>query len=153
MILKRTCFLSIGSNVGRRLVHLRRAVLCMPDVVGVSSVYETEPLGGPAGQRAYLNAVVALFTDLRVREVLETCRQLESAAGRVRSVRWGPRTLDVDILLVGDEHCLEDDLVVPHPRMWERRFVLEPLGELAPELLPEGWQDHVAGKVTRVARL
>ncbi len=128
-------------------------MLCLPDVFAVSSVYETEPLGGPQGQRDYLNAVVALLTALPARALLEVGQELEAAAGRARGVRWGPRTLDVDVLLVGDEQHQDDDLVVPHPRMWERRFVLEPLGELAPELLPEGWRDRVAGGVTRVARL
>ncbi len=124
-------YLGLGSNLGDRRAHLRAAVAAIPDVADVSPVYETDPVGGPAGQSAYLNLVVALDTDLSPRELLELARALEEAAGRVRTERDGPRTLDVDVLLVGDLHVDEPDLVVPHPRMWERRFVLAPLADLA----------------------
>jgi 2-amino-4-hydroxy-6-hydroxymethyldihydropteridine diphosphokinase len=117
---------------------LQGALDSLPDVVAVSSVYETDPVGGPAGQGPYLNAVVELDTGRSPRELLEIGRSLEDAAGRVRAERFGPRTLDVDVLLVGDLVIDEDDLVVPHPRMWERAFVLVPLAELAPELVPAG---------------
>ncbi len=129
-------FLALGSNLGDRLAHLRGAVAAMPDVVGVSRVYETAPVGGPE-QGQYLNAVVELDTDLTPRELLDLCHRLEDAAGRVRAERWGPRTLDVDVLLVGDVVVDEPDLQVPHPRLWERAFVLVPLADLAPELVPE----------------
>jgi 2-amino-4-hydroxy-6-hydroxymethyldihydropteridine diphosphokinase len=109
----------------------------LPDVVAVSPVYETDPVGGPAGQDAYLNAVVELDTDLDPRSLLELAHRLEAAAGRVREERWGPRTLDVDVLLVGDLEIDEPDLQVPHPRMWNRDFVLVPLQDLAPDLVPE----------------
>ena len=98
-------------------------------------VYETEPVGGPDGQPPYLNLVVELSTDLSPRRLLEVAHELEAAAGRERAERFGPRTLDVDILLVGDEVVDEPDLTVPHPRMHERRFVLVPLADLAPDLL------------------
>jgi 2-amino-4-hydroxy-6-hydroxymethyldihydropteridine diphosphokinase len=124
-------YLGLGSNLGDRRAHLRAAVAALPDVAAVSPVYETEPVGGPAGQSPYLNVVVALDTDLSPRELLEVGRQLESAAARVRAEPNGPRTLDVDVLLVGDLTVHDDDLVVPHPRMWERRFVLAPLADLA----------------------
>ena len=150
---KRLAYLSVGSNLGCRMGHLRRAVLAMPDVVGVSRVYETEPVGGPKGQRAYLNAVIALFTDLSARSLLQIAQELEHAAGRVRTVRWGARTLDVDVLLVGAERHNDRDLVVPHPRMWERRFVLEPLYELAPELASVGLGGNVVGSVRVAGRL
>ena len=130
-------FLSLGSNQGDRWAHLRRAVAGLPDVVAVSPVYETAPVGGPSGQGAFLNAVVELETELGPRQLLEAGRRLEEAAGRVRAERWGPRTLDVDVLLVGDLAVHEPDLEVPHPRMWERAFVLVPLRDLAPELVPE----------------
>src|SRR5207244_1290766 len=90
----------------------------------------------PADQPPFLNCVVELHTDLTPRQLLELAQQLERAAHRVRTERWGPRTLDVDVLLVGDLTVNEPDLVVPHPRMWERDFVLRPLRDLAPELVP-----------------
>lgn len=130
-------FLGVGSNLGDRWAYLRRAVAGMPDVVAVSPVYETAPVGGPAGQGAFLNCVVELDTDLSPQELLEVCRRLEAEAERVRMERWGPRTLDVDVLLVGDLRVDEPDLVVPHPRMWERAFVLVPLHDLAPDLVPD----------------
>lgn len=133
----RRVFLSLGSNVGDRRHHLREAVASLPGVVAVSPVYETDPVGGPPGQAKYLNCVVELSCALTPRQLLGICHRLESAAGRVRTERWGPRTLDVDILLVGDLVVDDGDLVVPHPRMRQRRFVLEPLRDLAPELVPD----------------
>jgi 2-amino-4-hydroxy-6-hydroxymethyldihydropteridine diphosphokinase len=130
-------FLALGSNLGDREAFIRQAVAALPDVVAVSPVYETDPVGGPTGQGPYLNAVVELDTDLSPRELLDWCHRLEDAAGRVRTERWGPRTLDVDVLLVGDLVVDEPDLTVPHPRMWERDFVLRPLADLAPELVQE----------------
>jgi 2-amino-4-hydroxy-6-hydroxymethyldihydropteridine diphosphokinase len=124
-------YLGLGSNLGDRRAHLRGAVAAIPDVVAVSPVYETDPVGGPPGQSPYLNLVVALETDLSPRELLELAGSLEEGAGRVRGERDGPRTLDVDVLLVGHLTVDEPDLVVPHPRMWERRFVLAPLADLA----------------------
>jgi 2-amino-4-hydroxy-6-hydroxymethyldihydropteridine diphosphokinase len=104
-------------------------------VIAVSPVYETEPVGGPE-QPDYLNAVVAVETDRTPRQLLEVAQRLEHQAGRVRGERWGPRTLDVDVLLVGDEHVDEPDLVVPHPRLFERAFVMVPLADLDPMLAP-----------------
>lgn len=124
-------YLGLGSNLGDRRAHLRAAVAALPDVVAVSPVYETEPVGGPPGQAPYLNVVVALETELSPRQLLEAGRRLEEGAGRVRTEPDGPRTLDVDVLLVGDLTVRDPDLVVPHPRMWERRFVLAPLADLA----------------------
>ncbi len=146
-------FLGLGSNVGDRRAVLRRAVASLPDVVAVSPVYETEPVGGPPGQGRFLNLVVELSTERTPRALLELGARLEAAAGRVRAERWGPRPLDVDVLLVGDEKVAEPDLVVPHPRMWERRFVLAPLADLAPELVPEGWETRVSGEVDRLGTL
>jgi 2-amino-4-hydroxy-6-hydroxymethyldihydropteridine diphosphokinase len=88
-------------------------------------------VGGPADQSPYLNLVVELDTDRSPRDLLDVARALEAAAGRIRTEPDGPRTLDVDILLVGDLTVQDDDLVVPHPRMWQRRFVLAPLADLA----------------------
>lgn len=127
--------------MGDRWANLRAGVAGLPGVVAVSGVYETEPVGGPADQPAYLNAVVELETSLSPRALLEAGRRLEEAAGRVRGERWGPRTLDVDVLLVGDLVIDGPDLQVPHPRMRERAFVLVPLHDLDPDLAgerPEG---------------
>lgn len=129
-------FLGLGSNLGDRWANLRAAVDALPDVVAVSPVYETDPVGGPEGQGPYLNCVAMLITDRTPRQLLSLCRELEAAAGRARGERWGARTLDVDVLLVGDARVDEPDLTVPHPRMWERAFVLVPLHDLAPDLAP-----------------
>jgi 2-amino-4-hydroxy-6-hydroxymethyldihydropteridine diphosphokinase len=131
----RRAFLALGSNLGDRRHHLAAAVAGIPDVVAVSPVYETDPVGGPSGQGAFLNCVVELRTTRTPRELLILAQAAEAAARRVRLERWGPRTLDVDVLLVGDETVDEPDLTVPHPRMWSRGFVLVPLGDLAPELV------------------
>lgn len=121
--------------MGDRRAYIRGAVDRLPDVVAVSHLYETDPVGGPPGQGAFLNCVVELRTARTPRELLAVAQAAEAAAERVRAERWGPRTLDVDVLLVGDEVVDEPDLTVPHPRMWERGFVLVPLADLAPELV------------------
>ena len=146
-------YLGLGANLGDRRATLRRAVAALPDLVAVSPVYETEPVGGPSGQPPYLNLVARLDTDRSPRQLLELARDLEAAAGRVRRVRHGPRTLDVDVLLVGDLTVDEPDLVVPHPRMWERRFVLAPLADLAPELVPPGLLARAGGSVVVLGTL
>jgi 2-amino-4-hydroxy-6-hydroxymethyldihydropteridine diphosphokinase len=146
-------FLGLGSNLGDRWAYLREAVASLPDVAAVSPVYETSPVGGPEGQGPYLNCVVELSTELSPRELLEVAQRLEAAAVRERGERWGPRTLDVDVLLVDDLTVDEPDLVVPHPRIWERRFVVAPLADLAPELVPEGWEARLAGDVTPAGRI
>jgi len=141
-------FLGLGSNLGDREALLRRAVEQLPDVVAVSPLYETDPVGGPE-QGAFLNLVVELDTERSPRQLLQLCQELEADAQRIRIERWGPRTLDVDVLLVGDLIVDEPDLVVPHPRLWERRFVLAPLADLAPELVPP---DRLAAAVGDVRR-
>lgn len=146
-------FLGLGSNLGDREDHLRRALAALPDLVAVSPVYETVPLGGPSGQGLYLNLVAELDTDRTPRELLASAHELEEAAARVRTVRNGPRTLDVDVLLVGDLVVDEPDLVVPHPRLWERRFVVEPLADLAPELVPPSVRIASGGEVRRLGML
>ncbi|CAN5232337.1 2-amino-4-hydroxy-6-hydroxymethyldihydropteridinediphosphokinase [soil metagenome] len=130
--------LSLGSNLGDRDAHLAGALEALR-AVGlhrVSQVYETEPVGGPH-QEAFLNVVAELDTDLSLRELLAVCHRLEAAAGRVRDDRWGPRTLDVDIVWADGISIDAPDLKVPHPRMYERRFVLAPLRELAPDLVTD----------------
>ncbi len=131
----RRAFLALGSNLGDRWAYLRGGLAALADLVAVSPVYETGAVGGPPGQGPYLNLVAELRTAASPRDLLAVARSAEAAAGRTRHERWGPRTLDVDILLVGDLVVQEPDLVVPHPRMWERGFVLVPLADLAPELV------------------
>lgn len=126
-------FLGLGSNIGDRRTTLRTAIGAIPELVAVSPVYETEPVGGPE-QGPFLNIVAELDTTKSPDELLALCQELEQAAGRVRVVRWGPRSLDVDVLLVGDLKVDTDRLTVPHPRMTERNFVMVPLLDLAPEL-------------------
>lgn len=149
----RRVLLGLGSNLGHRRRHLKEAVDSLPGVRAVSGVYETDPVGGPPAQDKYLNLVVAIESSASARELLGMCHRLESAAGRVRGERWGPRPLDIDILWIDGEQVHEPDLEVPHPRMWERRFVLVPLADIAPELLPDGWEDSVDGWVTPVEPL
>ena len=132
----RRALLGLGSNLGDRVEYLRQAVAAIPDVVAVSDAYETDPVGG-VEQEPFLNIVVELDTELSPRALLEVCREREQAADRVRVIRWGPRTLDVDVLWVDGETVDEADLEVPHPRMFERAFVLIPLADLAPDLVPD----------------
>ncbi len=140
-------YLGLGSNMGDRRGYLELAVEQLRSVdadLRVSPLYETAPLGGPEGQGNYLNCVVRLETGLSPRQLLDLAHRLERSAGRVRTVRNGPRTLDVDVLLVGDLQVSDPDLVVPHPRMSERGFVLAPLEDLDPSRVPPGWRDRLA---------
>lgn len=145
-------FLGLGSNLGDRHRLLREAVAALPDVVAVSPVYETDPVGGP-DQGPYLNVVVQLETRLDPKGLLAVAREREAAADRVRDQRWGPRTLDVDILWVEGVEVHEPDLEVPHPRMWQRRFVLAPLHDLAPDLVDEAAVEAADGDVRLVGPL
>jgi len=152
----RRAFIGLGSNLGDRRAYLERAVEGLRaggDVVAVSPLYETEPVGGPEDQGVFLNVVVELATSDTPRRLLERCQALEAAAARVRTVRWGPRTLDADVLLVEGLSADEADLTVPHPRMWERRFVLQPLADLAPDLVTPEAVSASGGDVNRVGRL
>jgi 2-amino-4-hydroxy-6-hydroxymethyldihydropteridine diphosphokinase len=148
----RRAYLGIGSNLGDRLARLQSAVEGLAadpgvSVVAVSPVYETAPVGGPP-QADYLNAVVAIDTALSARGLLELAQQLEAAAERVRVERWGARTLDVDVLLIENERVVEPDLVVPHPRIAERAFVLVPLADLDPTWRSRVPPDHADVRAT-----
>jgi 2-amino-4-hydroxy-6-hydroxymethyldihydropteridine diphosphokinase len=132
-------YLALGSNLGDRAAYLQFALDELAtaadiDVVAVSRVYETAPVGGPP-QDSFLNAVVAADTTLDPRALLALAQQIERGAERVPAERWGPRTLDVDVLLYGDVELDDPVLTIPHPRMWERGFVLAPLRDVAPELV------------------
>jgi len=129
---------ALGSNLGDRRAHLERAVRALERTPGVvvlrrSRWHETAPVGGPAGQGAYLNGALLVETTIGPRELLAELTRLEARAGRQREVPHGPRTLDLDLLYFGDERCDAPDLTLPHPRMEERLFVLEPLAEIAPD--------------------
>ena len=137
-----TAYLALGSNVGDRRAHLQTA-LDELDPIDISQVYETDPIGGPPGQEPYLNIVIRLRTDLSPIELLRTCKAIVMAASAGERDPWAPRTLDIDILLYDNLELESDELVLPHPRMWERRFVLQPLADLAPELLPSDWEYQV----------
>jgi 2-amino-4-hydroxy-6-hydroxymethyldihydropteridine diphosphokinase len=143
----RRALVALGSNLGDRLDHLQRAVDGLAGRAGVrveavSRVFETDPIGPE--QPDYLNAVVHLTTTLSPRELLAAGQHEEARAHRVRAEHWGPRTLDVDVLVVEGETVDEPDLQVPHPRLHERLFVLIPLADVAPDLVPPAAQDAVA---------
>jgi 2-amino-4-hydroxy-6-hydroxymethyldihydropteridine diphosphokinase len=130
--------LALGSNLGNRFQILQGAMDVLFDAPGLefvraSPVYETDPVGGPPGQDPYLNAVVIAETTLEPRTLLERAMSVENAFGRVRAERWGPRTLDVDLIVVGDIVRDDPDLTLPHPRAHERAFVLAPWADADPE--------------------
>jgi 2-amino-4-hydroxy-6-hydroxymethyldihydropteridine diphosphokinase len=126
-------YVGLGANLGDREATIRAAVAELPGVVAVSSLRETDPVG-ITEQPRFLNGVAALETELTPRELLDVLLAVERRLGRERRQRWGPRTIDLDLLLYGDEVIDDDGLTVPHPRLHERRFVLEPLADLAPVL-------------------
>jgi 2-amino-4-hydroxy-6-hydroxymethyldihydropteridine diphosphokinase len=139
--------LALGSNLGDRLANLQGGVdaLCAGpglDQVAVSPVYETAPVGGPA-QPDYLNAVLVAATSLPARGILDRARAAEAAAGRVRGERWGARTLDVDVIVYGNQASADPELTLPHPRAHERAFVLAPWHDVDPDAVIPGW-----GRVT-----
>lgn len=135
-------YLSLGSNLGDRKAQLQEAVRLLqtnPSIsnIKMSSIYETAPVGY-LDQHAFLNLVIRLETSLSPLELLDICQEIEQALHRERLVRWGPRTVDLDVLLYGQEQLGTERLTIPHPRMYERAFVLVPLQELMPSLiLPE----------------
>lgn len=135
------CFVGLGSNVGDRLANLRAAVTALARTDGIevartSSVYETDPVGPP--QPDFLNAVVEVETSLGPAELLQTLKAIERELGRTPSERWGPREIDLDLLLYGDASSSSDELTVPHPEISRRAFVLVPLAEIAPHAVVDG---------------
>ncbi|MDK8176570.1 2-amino-4-hydroxy-6-hydroxymethyldihydropteridine pyrophosphokinase [Staphylococcus sp. HMSC072B07] len=140
-------FLGLGSNVGDRENQLKEAIRLLDEqsgikVVKVSSFYETEPVGY-VDQPDFLNLCVEIQTELSPKAVLERGLAIEQQLHRVRKERWGPRTLDIDILLYGDQIIEEQDLTIPHPRMTERAFVLIPLQEIAPNKIEPRTQTKI----------
>jgi 2-amino-4-hydroxy-6-hydroxymethyldihydropteridine diphosphokinase len=137
-------YLGLGANLGDRHASLEHAIESLgwgdTSAVARSAVYETEPVGGPADQPWFLNQVIAVETSLGARGLFERCQAVEAALGRVRDTdeRWGPRTIDIDVLLFGSEVVDEPGLSIPHPLLLERAFVLVPLAEIAPDLAIPG---------------
>jgi 2-amino-4-hydroxy-6-hydroxymethyldihydropteridine diphosphokinase len=130
--------LALGSNLGERFNNLQGAVSTLADtpevvVVGVSPVYETKPVGGPEDARDFLNAVVAIDTTLSAHTLLERCLAVEDAFDRERGERNAPRTLDVDLIVLGERIADDEDLRLPHPRAHERAFVLKPWADIEPD--------------------
>lgn len=132
-------YLGLGSNLGDRLATMQSAVARLdahPHIIldretDLSCLYETAPVGGPPGQGPYLNSAVGVVTTLSPHELLRAILSIEDALGRVRTERWGDRSIDVDLLLYANVTCTGADLSLPHPRLHQRRFVLEPLSEIA----------------------
>lgn len=134
------CYIGIGSNLGSRLENIRQAIAFLKMERGIkiekcSPLYETRPCAGPPGQRDYLNLALEVSTRLAPHELLRCLKKIEKAAGRKpRKKRWAPREIDLDILLCGRRVISSKNLIIPHPRMHERRFVLKPLFDIAPRL-------------------
>lgn len=139
-------YLSIGTNIGERYKNLQHAIRLLRDIEGVvvvriSSVYETAAVGF-TDQADFLNIAVYVKTVLSSEEMLEVCQSIETELGRVREFRWGPRIIDLDILLYNYENIETESLIIPHPRMYERAFVLVPLVDITPT--PENKQLQLA---------
>jgi 2-amino-4-hydroxy-6-hydroxymethyldihydropteridine diphosphokinase len=131
-------YIALGSNISNRFSHLKSAIELLENhpsitLVKSSSIYETEPVGY-INQQSFLNMVLYVKTNLEARELLAVTQRIEEQCGRKRDIRWGPRTIDLDILLFDQENMVMDDLLIPHPRMWERAFVMVPLMEVYPSL-------------------
>jgi len=144
-----SAYIGLGSNVGDRLSWLQESIDRLQRargvrVVAVSSVYESEPVGGPPGQGRFLNAAVEVHTTLSPDKLLETLHATEAALGRTRTERWGPRIIDLDLLLFGDRVHRSSAVRVPHEALNERVFVLAPLADLSPSL-----RDPVTGRSVR----
>jgi 2-amino-4-hydroxy-6-hydroxymethyldihydropteridine diphosphokinase len=137
---KRKGFLSLGSNLGDRRENLKKAIAALGErvkIIRASRIYETAPVG-LTEQSDFLNLVMEIETDLPARELLQAVKAIEQTLGRQAGPRWGPRVIDIDILLLGEENIVEEGLKIPHPHMTERAFVMVPLAELAPNLLLGG---------------
>lgn len=133
--------IALGSNLGDRIGFLEFAIERLGDsVVAQSEVFETDPVGGPLDQGAYLNMVVVIETELDPYALLRWLHRIEADAGRERTVHWGPRTLDLDVLFFDDVVIEGGNLAIPHPRYSERRFVLAPLSQVRPDRCPQGWE-------------
>lgn len=132
--MENTAYISLGSNMGDRYNYIMQAINHLDDhpdidVVNRSSIYETDPVGYE-DQDLFLNMVIEVKTQLKPHELLDICMEIEQILGRKREIKWGPRTIDLDILLYNQENIETEKLIVPHPRMLERAFVMVPLLEI-----------------------
>ncbi|TYR78227.1 2-amino-4-hydroxy-6-hydroxymethyldihydropteridine diphosphokinase [Priestia megaterium] len=137
--MEKTSFIALGSNIEDRMSYLEKGISCLNDheqikVVSMSSVYETAPVGYTE-QADFLNMVVEIRTTLSPLDLLDYLQEVERKQGRKREIVWGPRTLDLDILLYNEENIKSERLVIPHPHMTERAFVMVPLCEIADDLI------------------
>jgi 2-amino-4-hydroxy-6-hydroxymethyldihydropteridine diphosphokinase len=154
-----TAYLALGSNLGDRLLHLQRAVQLLDDRKGIrvdspdgiASVWESSPVGAGEPQPDYLNTAVRITTTLSPGDLLLACLDVEQDLGRVRAKPGEARTIDVDVLLYSDKIVREDPITVPHPRLHERRFVLEPLCEIGPDVVHPVLH-HTIGELTQERR-
>lgn len=136
-------YLGVGSNLNDPAAQVRQAFRALAELsasrlIACSPLYRSAPLGGPPDQPDYVNAVAALDTTLSAEALLDALQAIENQQGRVRTVRWGPRTLDLDLLLYGSRQSADPQLTLPHPRLQERDFVLYPLCDVAPDLILPG---------------
>jgi 2-amino-4-hydroxy-6-hydroxymethyldihydropteridine diphosphokinase len=138
-----TAYIGLGTNIGDRYQYLVQAIDLLAEtplikLINISSVYETDPVGYE-DQDLFLNMVIEVKTDLSAEQLLANCMRIEQNLGRKREIRWGPRTIDLDILLYNQENIETEKLVVPHPRMLERAFVIVPLLEICPDIKIPGF--------------
>jgi len=150
-----TVYLGLGANLGKRRETIEAALARLAEhpairVRAVSGLIETEPVGGPPGQPNYLNGAAAIETDLEPAALLAELKRIESDLGRRRGPRWGPREIDLDILLYGDIVLDTPGLTIPHRRLRERRFVLEPLAQIAPDAIDPATGLTVRGLLARL---
>ncbi len=150
-------FISLGGNVGDRYARLSLAIEAIANIEGVhlskvSDFVETKPAGGPTNQGAFLNGAVEVATSLSAESMLLALNAIEAAAGRDRSIRWGPRTLDLDLLLFGQRVIHTRYLQIPHPRLAIRRFVLGPLASIAPEFVEPITGETIASLLSNLDR-
>ncbi len=141
-------YIGLGSNLGLREKNIATALNALQttkeiDVVKVSGLYENKAVGGPPDQPDFINAAAHVRTTLSPERLLAVCLNVESSLGRKRDIPWGPRTIDLDILFYDDEILSTSELTIPHPLLHERRFVLEPLAEIAPELIHPAMEETV----------
>ena len=146
-------YIGFGSNIGDRLVHIQNAIQTLSKTEGItlqkiSSLYKTDPVGYEA-QAQFLNGVAAIHTTLSPLSLLHTLKDIETAIGRKHRIRWGPREIDLDILIYGDLCVQTEKLVVPHPEMHLRGFVLVPLAEIAPDLVHPVFQVSIQTLLNR----
>ena len=147
-------YIGFGSNIGDRLAHIQNAIHALAETEGItlqkiSSVYQTDPVGYET-QAQFLNGVAAIETHLPPLSLLRTLKDIEASVGRQHRIRWGPREIDLDILIYGDMCLQTEQLVIPHPEMHRRRFVLVPLVEVAPALVHPVLKETVQALLERL---